>query len=297
MELIKGGLKTLYDGWRTDIIKCRALTEAIIDFGEDEGIEEEIYDDGISRRSFKGLISVHNRVHNLLQAIQTHLSSSIKGSLIQTGIRTVLLGAPNAGKSSLLNILAQRPASIVSPEPGTTRDVVEVLLDIAGFPCIVGDTAGLRDGESIGGIEREGVLRARNRAETSDLRILVVDASLGPENALHEVQSYYNSDNVDVSTVLVLNKVDLMNNEIADIRLRYSSATGLSEDAIFPVSCLTREGIAEFGSGMATILESMTGSRENVLATNERQRRLLSECISHLQAFIGRLLFPVKLIQ
>ena len=235
---------------------------------------------------------VHARVGNLLEAIQSHLTSSMKGSLLQTGIRTVLLGAPNAGKSSLLNILAQRPASIVSPEPGTTRDVVEVLLDIAGFPCVVGDTAGLRDGDSVGGIEREGVLRARRRAETSDLRILVVDASLGLENALYEVQTYYNSDNRHVSTVLVLNKVDLMDTAIADIRLRYSAVTGLSEDAIFPISCLTKKGIAEFGSGMAKILENMTGSKENVLATNERQRRLLSECISHLQAFLGRLQCP-----
>ena len=236
--------------------------------------------------------SVNIRVRNLLEAIQSHLTSSIRGSLLQTGIRTVLLGAPNAGKSSLLNILAQRPASIVSPEPGTTRDIVEVLLDIAGFPCVVGDTAGLRDGDSVGGIEREGVLRARKRADTSDLRILVVDASLGPENALHEVQSYYNSDNRGVSTVVVLNKVDLLNNEIAGIRLRYSALTGLSEDAIFPISCLTKEGIVDFGSGMAKVLENMTGSRENVLATNERQRRLLSECISHLQAFLGRLQCP-----
>ena len=78
----------------------------------------------------------------LKEQLRADLTSSMKGSLLQTGIRTVLLGAPNAGKSSLLNILAQRPASIVSPEPGTTRDVVEVLLDIAGFPCVVGDTAG-----------------------------------------------------------------------------------------------------------------------------------------------------------
>lgn len=139
-------MKTLYDGWRKDIIKCRAFTEAIIDFGEDEGIEDEIYDDGNSKLPQVETYVVHRQVLALLQAIQEHLSSSMKGSLIQNGIRTVLLGAPNAGKSSLLNILAQRPASIVSPEPGTTRDVVEVLLDIAGFPCIVGDTAGLERG-------------------------------------------------------------------------------------------------------------------------------------------------------
>src|SRR5579864_195928 len=133
---------------------------------------------------------VYKRAQELLRAIESHLTSSVKGSLLQTGIRTVLLGAPNAGKSSLLNVLAQKPASIVSPEPGTTRDIVEALVDIAGFPCVVGDTAGLRQGESIGTIEQEGVSRAKKRAESSDLRILVVDASLDTETALREVGSY-----------------------------------------------------------------------------------------------------------
>jgi tRNA U34 5-carboxymethylaminomethyl modifying GTPase MnmE/TrmE len=82
-----------------------------------------------------------------------------------------------------------------------------------------------------------------------------------------------------------------------DIRTPYSLATGLSEDNIFPISCLTKEGITKFGSGMAKILENMTGSRENVLATNERQRRLLTECISHLQAFLGALQLEKELTQ
>ena len=263
------------------------MSEAIIDFGEDEGIEDEIYND--STYNFGDYAdSVRKRVQDLLEAIQSHLTSSMKGSLLQMGIRTVLLGAPNAGKSSLLNILAQRPASIVSPEPGTTRDVVEVLLDIAGFPCVVGDTAGLRDGETVGGIEREGVLRAKNRAASSDLRILVVDASLGIQEGLQEVDSYLKSDD-NVSTVLILNKVDLVKDP-GNVREQYSLTTGLPTESIFPVSCLTRDGIDEFGSGMTKLLQNMTGSRENILATNERQRRLLSECISHLQAFLGSLL-------
>ena len=260
------------------------MAEAIIDFGEDEGIEDEIYNDGTP--NLVGCADmVRKRVQDLVQTIQSHLTSSMKGSLLQTGIRTVLLGAPNAGKSSLLNILAQRPASIVSPEPGTTRDVVEVLLDIAGFPCIVGDTAGLRDGETVGGIEREGVLRAKHRAASSDLRILVVDANLDVQGSLQEVESYLKLHD-NVSTVLTLNKVDLVK-EHGNLKEQYCSATGLPIESIFPVSCLTRDGIDEFGSGMAKILQNMTGSRENILATNERQRRLLSECISHLQAFLG----------
>src|SRR5271170_7261778 len=221
------------------------MSEAIIDFGEDEGIEDEIYND--STYSLGGYAdSVRKRVLDLLEAIQSHLTSSMRGSLLQTGIRTVLLGAPNAGKSSLLNILAQRPASIVSPEPGTTRDVVEVLLDIAGFPCVVGDTAGLRDGESVGGVEREGVLRAKTRAESSDLRILVVDASLDIQIALQEVQEYLKPDNEDVSTVLVLNKIDLLKSEEKDLREKYSLITGLSTESIFPLSCVTETGLKDY---------------------------------------------------
>jgi tRNA modification GTPase len=230
---------------------------------------------------------VRKRVDKLLTEIESHLASSIKGSLLQTGIKTVLLGAPNAGKSSLLNILAQRPASIVSPEPGTTRDVVEVLLDIAGFPCVVGDTAGLREGEEVGGIEKEGVVRAKQRAELSDLRILVADATLGIERSLLEIESYYTSDKKDVVTVLVVNKVDLVKTSNDDIVTKYTHATGLSRGSIFPISCLTKQGIKEFGNGMAKILQNMTGSDENVLATNERQRRLLAECITYLQSFLS----------
>jgi tRNA modification GTPase len=175
----------------------------------------------------------------------------------------------------------------VSPEPGTTRDVVEVLLDIAGFPCVVGDTAGLRDGEDVGGIEKEGVLRAKRRAESSDLRILVVDATLEIERSLEEVSSYLTTDEENVSTVLVVNKIDLLGTVGRDITTQYASATGLPMGSIFPLSCLTKEGIDEFASGMTEILKNMTGSGENVLATNERQRRLLTECVAHLQTFLG----------
>jgi tRNA modification GTPase len=211
----------------------------------------------------------------------------MRGSLLQIGITTAILGAPNVGKSSLLNVLAQRPASIVSPEPGTTRDVVEVLLDIAGFPCVVGDTAGLREGENVGVIEEEGVRRAKIRGESSDLRILVVDASLEIETSLQQVKAYCNVDDQDVSTVLILNKIDLVSNSKDDLIEAYSEAAGFPRELIFPVSCLKGMYIKELGSGIADILGNMTGSRENILATNERQRRLLSECLTYLHAFLS----------
>ena len=228
-----------------------------------------------------------------MDLIQTHLTSSIRGSILQTGITTVLLGAPNVGKSSLLNILAQKDASIVSPEPGTTRDVVRVLLDIAGFPCVVGDTAGLRDGDCVGAVEKEGVLRAKQQADSSDLRLLVVDVTLGVERSLQEVTPYLQADAKNIPTILILNKIDMVNSSADDLKTHYSIATELSTDFIFPVSCLTMNGFDDFSCGMTKILQDMTGSAENVLVTNERQRKLLHESMDHLRTFLSSTHFTI----
>jgi tRNA modification GTPase len=230
---------------------------------------------------------VCTRVRSLLHAIGSHLKSSLRGSLLQTGIKTVLLGAPNAGKSSLINILAQRSASIVSPEPGTTRDIVDVLLDIGGFPCIISDTAGLREGNSIGQVEQEGVIRAKSRAETSDLRILVVDATRRTSQALQELLPYCCPQNESVSTILVLNKIDLVPHDPSLLQTHFSRESGIPERYVFPISCLSRDGVANLASGISQLLSTMTGSKDNVLATNERQRTLLTKSQAHLQSFQG----------
>nr|CAG8559990.1 1073_t:CDS:2 [Entrophospora candida] len=122
----QGGLKILYESWRKQLIKNMALVEAIIDFGEDENIEDDVFD---------------------------------QGEILRDGIFVTVLGPPNAGKSSFLNYLAQRQAAIVSPIPGTTRDVIEVSLNIGGYPIVIGDTAGLRQTDDL--IEIEGISRAK----------------------------------------------------------------------------------------------------------------------------------------
>ena len=175
---------------------------------------------------------------------------------------------------------------------------MEVLLDIAGFPCVVGDTAGLREGEGVGTVEEEGVRRAKRRAEESDLRILVVDLTSGVEESLREVKSYLTPKDTsvttntssaadsDILTVLVLNKLDLLPSQPSNLIARYASATGLPPQHIFPLSCLTTQGLESFAQGMSTLLQSMTLSQENILATNERQRNLLNECLENLNAFL-----------
>lgn len=165
---------------------------------------------------------------------------------------------------------------------------MDVLLDIGGFPCIVSDTAGLRGGESIGAVEQEGVARAKARAQSSDLKILVVDVSRGILEALHQVLPYCSSQDEVVSTVLVLNKIDLVESNPVHLQTEFSRVSGIPEQFVFPISCLSKDGIANLASGFTGILSAMTGAKDSVLATNERQRSLLTESQTHLKSFLSK---------
>src|SRR5215510_11614111 len=157
----RGALSAVYDGWRERLIEAAALIEAEIDFPDEE------LPDALAQRAGPLLAS-------LAADIGRHLDDAHRGERIRDGYRIAIIGPPNAGKSSLLNALAQREAAIVSDIPGTTRDVVEVRLVLAGFPVWIADTAGLR--EAADAIEAEGVRRALARAEEADLRIGVVES-------------------------------------------------------------------------------------------------------------------------
>lgn len=157
----KGALSAVYEGWRARLVEAAALIEAEIDF-PDEDLPGEV-----SRRAVPILEA-------LAADMRRHLDDRHRGERVREGYRIAIIGPPNAGKSSLLNALAQREAAIVSDIPGTTRDVVEVRLVLGGFPVWIADTAGLR--EAADAIEAEGVRRALARAEEADLRIGVVEA-------------------------------------------------------------------------------------------------------------------------
>jgi tRNA modification GTPase len=156
----RGALSAVYEGWRGKLIEAAALIEAEIDFPDED---------------LPGALA--QRAGPILQAladdIGQHLNDAHRGERIRDGFRIAIIGPPNAGKSSLLNALARREAAIVSDIPGTTRDVVEVRLVLAGFPVWIADTAGLR--EAADAIEAEGVRRALERAEEADLRLLVTE--------------------------------------------------------------------------------------------------------------------------
>lgn len=166
-----GVLSALYDGWRTRLIEIAALTEAAIDFS-DEG--------DVSASSFE---AARSRAQPLAKEIARHLNDGHRGEILRDGFRVALLGAPNAGKSSLLNALARRDAAIVSEEAGTTRDVIEVRLDLDGYPVIVSDTAGIRDTE--GRIEQEGIRRSLMAARAANLALWLTETGLdSPPNEI-----------------------------------------------------------------------------------------------------------------
>jgi len=161
--------------------------------------------------------------------IRKHLDDGRRGERLRTGVVTVIVGAPNVGKSSLLNILAQRPAAIVSDIPGTTRDVIEVALDLKGFPVVLVDTAGLR--ASADPIEKEGIRRTQQRLAGADIRVLMLDAcdiSNVPSDVLLTVTPDW---------LVVVNKSDISANVPSKIRI------GNNEYPTHTISCHTGEGI------------------------------------------------------
>eukprot|EP00581_Thalassiosira_minuscula_P018092 CAMPEP_0183711766 /NCGR_PEP_ID=MMETSP0737-20130205/7174_1 /TAXON_ID=385413 /ORGANISM="Thalassiosira miniscula, Strain CCMP1093" /LENGTH=559 /DNA_ID=CAMNT_0025940333 /DNA_START=207 /DNA_END=1883 /DNA_ORIENTATION=+ len=169
LQQFDGRLSRLYMGWREELIKGLAHAEAVIDFGDDEVLDEDEDDvmyDGIlssNNGNADGGMSVWGtippRISSLRQAMDRHLADASRGELLRDGLRIAIVGRPNAGKSSLLNLLAGRDAAIVSSTPGTTRDVVEVILDLGGVRCTLLDTAGVREEkeEGVNDIEVEGM--------------------------------------------------------------------------------------------------------------------------------------------
>ena len=242
LRQMRGELSALYEGWRARLIEAMALLEAEIDFPDED-------------RPGGLAAQVQPLVAALSAEIAAHLDDAHRGERIRDGYRIAILGPPNAGKSSLLNALARREAAIVSDIPGTTRDVVEIRLVLAGFPVWVADTAGLRDAAD--SIEAEGVRRALERAEQADLRLGLVEAGREADPALTRAMR--------PQDLLLRSKIDL------------------DEDGAGPgVSAVTGAGLAELEALLAASVASALGSEEAPALTRARHRRLLEDALAAL---------------
>jgi tRNA modification GTPase len=203
-----GAQSALYNKWRKQILRSVAHLEAFIDFSEDENIE-----DGV-------LEGVMSSISEINVEINLYLKDGRKGERLRNGVRTVILGEPNVGKSSFLNKICQRPVSIVTNIAGTTRDIIETHYNIAGYPILLADTAGLRL-TTTDPIEAEGISRARSYTEIADFLIFLIDATdyvkfIAKENAPNEdyianLMSKLGLPKSDDKKVLfILNKSDLL---------------------------------------------------------------------------------------
>ncbi|MFN3464036.1 MAG: tRNA uridine-5-carboxymethylaminomethyl(34) synthesis GTPase MnmE [Terricaulis sp.] len=246
----RGALSAVYEGWRGRLIEAAALIEAEIDFPDED---------------LPGALA--HRAGPILQALADdmgqHLNDAHRGERIRDGFRIAIIGPPNAGKSSLLNALAQREAAIVSDIPGTTRDVVEVRLVLAGFPVWIADTAGLR--EAADAIEAEGIRRALERAEEADLRLGLVEAGFDlPSQLLDALQP---------GDLIIRSKADLQ----PAPRKIGSGALLVPSIAELSVSAKTGDGMAELGTLLAAKVAHALGREEAPVLTRARHRRLVEE--------------------
>lgn len=214
LQQMDGALHRLYEDWRTQGLGALAHLEAAIDFPDED------LPDGLAA-------TVKTGITRLRDEIAAHLDDR-RGERLRDGLSIAIIGPPNAGKSSLLNLLARREAAIVSETAGTTRDVIEVHLDLGGWPVVLADTAGLR--ETGDAIEQEGVRRARSRADEADLRILVLDASDPDRSGTMQALTASGTRWVAACDIVVVNKIDIAPAEATGaVALSARSGAGLPE--------------------------------------------------------------------
>lgn len=238
LRQMSGIASSVFDGWRRQLLHIRASIEAVVDFADEPGIAEEAAPD------------IDAEIRTLLAAISETVERSANAEIVRDGVRVVLAGLPNTGKSSLLNSLARREAAIVSDVPGTTRDVIEVSLEVAGIPVILSDTAGLR-ADAGDKVEQEGIRRTQQQISTADVIVWLWSADVS------------GSDVIDAASpdFIVQNKCDLESglprNELPASHLQISTKTGV--------------GISRFVELLSALLRDRYGNVESSLLVSVRQ--------------------------
>jgi len=242
--------------------------EAIIDFGDDEELDESVHDEA------------RHRVQHLLEDIAPMIACRV-GERLRQGMSVTIVGAPNAGKSSLMNTLAGRRASIVSKEEGTTRDAIEVHMDIAGYAFTLCDTAGLRD--TTAHVEAEGIQIALERARSADFVVLMIDCMAHNSLSSPHTRALLRER---PDCLIVANKTDLAGDDLDGALAQIHTATGANP---IPVSCQTGEGVQALLDRLLTAMKQRyesLGNDNGLFLTHERHRGHLQQCTHHLQAAV-----------
>lgn len=269
LDQMSGALRDLYEGWAHHLTRLLAMMEAAIDFVDEEDVPQDLLDD------------TNAKISALIDQINQHLSDQSLGERLREGFVVAVIGAPNAGKSSLVNTLAKRDVAIVTPHAGTTRDVLEVPLNLGGYPVIVIDTAGLR--ETSDEIEAEGIARARARVAKADLVVALFDGT--------QPQDADTLSHVDDKTLVVMTKSDLLPCVIpaqaGPIRRRkpiHALDSRFRGNDRLDISTSTGHNIDTLIDRITDEIKKRAGAKSSMpLLTRARHREAVTEALHHLQ--------------
>ena len=257
---LKGLIGDRAEAWRRALIEAQALVEARIDFSDEAGVPENLVDAAL------------HAAQQLRSEITAALADGGRGERLRDGLVVAIAGLPNAGKSTLLNRLARREAAIVSPYPGTTRDVIEVHFDLGGYPVTLLDTAGIRD--STDPVEQEGVRRARAGVAAADLVLWVIDVSAAGMALDDTGRSSFKSD-----VWLIKNKIDLAVDKLC---ISCESGSGISSPMTFSISATTGAGTDALVTALTAFAQNYFSATEPALVTRARHRRALEDTVAAL---------------
>lgn len=264
-ENASGSQHQLYSGWREKLIRCRALIEAELDFSDEEDVPGSVAD------------QVWFDVGSLKEEIERHIAGYKCAEIIRAGYRVAIIGAPNTGKSSLLNALAKRDVAIVTDEPGTTRDVISVTLDLDGYAVTVSDTAGIREAE--GKVEAIGIEKAVEEARRADLVLHLTSPDTGN---LVDNEVVVDRELEEADCLKVMSKNDL-------------PFDGPFDDFDISISSKTGEGIDELLSLILMKVSNAVGVVGDVLPSRLRHVQELESARRYLDEACGNTHDPLEI--
>ncbi len=256
LRQMEGSLKNLYEDWRARLLNIMAYLEAYIDFPD-----EEIPEDIVS--------NINNTVFKLREEIKGHLEEDNIGERLREGFRVVIVGRPNAGKSSLLNTIAKRDVVIVSDVAGTTRDAVDIHLDLNGYPVIITDTAGIRETEEA--IERQGVEIAYQKIKDADFLLCLFDASQDTVQVFENIEKSFKN-----KMFFFANKCDALTKE---------QCSEIQKQGIPLISVKQQKGIDIILNKISSVINDKFTSNSSLLITRTRYREALREALQSLSLF------------